>query len=65
MEQGDCINFATVQSDSNPEPNLRKTAMIAQGADDELPIFESSLDLPRLSRIASAHALNASDEIVQ
>ena len=65
VEQGGCINFATVQSDSSPEPDPQKTTKVTQGFDDDLPLFESGLDLPRLPRIASVHALNASDEIVQ
>ena len=62
-EQGGCINFATAQSDSSPEPDPRTTATVAGVAEDDLPLFESGLDLPRLSRITSVHAVNASDEI--
>lgn len=59
------INFATVESHSSSAPNPRDTAAVTEGADDDLPLFESGLDLPRLPRDASVHAAKACDELIQ
>jgi hypothetical protein len=61
-----CFDVVVAQSDSCLEPNPQKAAVVPTPATDDLPLFESGLDLPRLPRVASVHhAANASDEIVQ
>lgn len=60
-----CFNVAAAQSDLRPAPDSQKTAVVPKSAADDLPLFESGLDLPRLPRVAAVHAANASDEIVQ
>jgi putative transposase len=43
-----CFHFAAAQSDSRPAPDSQKTVVVPKSAADDLPLFESGLDLPRL-----------------